>query len=157
LESATPSQLRVQEAKMKWPLKSLFLVVLLAATPGRATETTSLDSLRVQADIPRQGDFLGFGFGSLWMMSGIRLVRVDASNNSVSDIQLESAKGPYRGIGVGEGAVWVPDCGSNLIYKVDPHTNIVVKEISAELYNSNGSMVSVKAPSGWLRSGVTRL
>jgi hypothetical protein len=94
---------------MKWPLKSLLLVVMLAAMPAQATDSTApkspVDLLTIEAEIPRRGDFLGFGFGSLWMMSGIRLVRVDASNNSVVDIQLDSALGVYRGVAVGEGAV----------------------------------------------------
>ena len=54
-----------------------------------AAEENSADNLVVQAEIPRYGDFLGFGFGSLWMMSGGRLARVDTADNSVVDIEIE--------------------------------------------------------------------
>ena len=127
---------------MKWPLKSLPLVVMLAAMPAQATDSTApkspVDLLTIEAEIPRRGEFMGFGFNSLWMMSGLGLARVDASNNSVVDIELDSALGVYRGIGVGEGAVWVADCGFKLMYKVDPHANIVVKEIPAECLRQRG-------------------
>ena len=69
---------------------------------------------------------MGFGFDSLWMMSHGRLARVSAANNGVVDIDVEGAKGDYRGIAVGEGAIWIPDAGANSLYKVDPATNAVV-------------------------------
>jgi streptogramin lyase len=121
--------------------------------PAEATESTlldqSMDSLTVQAEIHRGGDFMAFGFDSLWMMSGLGLARVDASNNSVMDNQLDSALGVYRGVAVGEGAVWVPDCGGKLVYKVDPHANTVVKRISAECYGSEGS-IGVGEGAAWV-------
>ena len=70
-----------------------------------AAEEISADNLVVQAEIPRYGDFLGFGFASLWMMSGGRLARVDTADNSVVDIEIEGTIGKYRGIAIGEGAV----------------------------------------------------
>jgi hypothetical protein len=67
-------------------------------------------------------------------------MRIDASNNTVTDIHMDGASGTYRDIAVGEGSVWVGDCGSKLVYKVDPHTNAVVKEIAAEVYGCEGSI-----------------
>lgn len=130
---------------MKWlPFEALLLGLMLpiisAAANNPPTLENSVDSLTIEAKIGRGGDFLGFGFDSLWMMSGLRLARVDAGDNSVTDIPIEGTRGPYRGIGIGEGAVWVPDSGTQTIYKVDPSANKVVKEISADFYGSEGSI-----------------
>ncbi|MER8819673.1 hypothetical protein NKH70_07575 [Mesorhizobium sp. M0991] len=74
----------------------------------------------IEATIERGGDFLAFGFDSLWMMSGRKLVRINPDDNSVADIPIEGAVGSYRGISVGEGAVWVPDVGSKTILQGRP-------------------------------------
>jgi DNA-binding beta-propeller fold protein YncE len=105
--------------------------------------------LKVQAKIARRGDFIAFGFGSVWMMSGNRLGRFDPADNSAIDIPIEGAIGPYRGIAIGEGAVWVPDVESKTIYKVDPQTNQVVMRIPADLSDSEGS-IGVGAGAVWV-------
>jgi hypothetical protein len=55
-----------------------------------------------------------------------------AGQGSFSEIPIEGTKGRYRGIGIGEGAVWVPDVGAEIIFKIDPTTNKVVNKITAE-------------------------
>jgi streptogramin lyase len=81
-----------------------------------------------------------FGFDSVWIASGGRLTRVDPSTNAFTQIQLASSGGPYRAVAIGEGAVWVPDCGNKVIYKVDPGTNRVVQEISVDMFSEVGSI-----------------
>ncbi|RUW18085.1 hypothetical protein, partial [Mesorhizobium sp. M1E.F.Ca.ET.041.01.1.1] len=53
-------------------IKSLILLSILSLTPGLsiAAEEFPADTLVIQAEIQRGGDFIGFGFNSLWMMSG---------------------------------------------------------------------------------------
>src|SRR5206468_3919280 len=51
-------------------------------TPALAAEELSIDKLEVQAKIPHRGDFMAFGFGSLWMMSGGKMIRVNPTDNS---------------------------------------------------------------------------
>ena len=94
----------------------------------------------IQAEIPRNGDFLGFGFNSLWMMSDKGLARINPADNSVTDITIEGAVGPYRGIAIGEGAVWIPAVGSQTIYKIDPGNNEVVLKIASDFRGSEGSI-----------------
>ena len=88
------------------------------------------------------------GFGSVWMMSEGSLARINVADNSVIDIPIP-AKGEatsladidkYRGIAVGEGAVWVPDMGSSTIYKIDPQSNTVVMKIPTDIFGSQGSI-----------------
>ncbi len=112
----------------------------------RAAEPSALESsietLTIEEKIPRKGDFLAFGFGSLWMMSDsdARLVRVDPADNSVVDIEVPESSGLVRGIGAGEGAVWIPDVLADLVYKVDPATNKVVQSLAAPTNDPEGSI-----------------
>lgn len=76
----------------------LLLVSLVSSDLGLAAEELPTGNLTLQAEIPRGGDFMGFGFDSLWMMNqpsdpalgGGPLVRVNATDNSVTDIQLSA-------------------------------------------------------------------
>ncbi|MER8602076.1 hypothetical protein NKH09_30395 [Mesorhizobium sp. M1339] len=108
------------------------------ATPAAPEEKPP--EVLIEATIERGGDFLAFGFDSLWMMSGRKLVRINPDDNSVTDIPIEGAVGSYRGISIGEGAVWVPDVGSKTIYKVDPRANKIVLQIPSLLFDSEGSI-----------------
>jgi virginiamycin B lyase len=126
------------------PSRSTFLaglsvwVFLLAH--AIAAEQLPIDKLEVQAKISPGGDFMAFGFDSLWMMSGATMIRVDPTDNSVTEIKVDGAFGNYRGIAVGEGAVWIPDTVSKTIYKLDPITNSVVKKLEVDFYESEGSI-----------------
>ena len=106
-----------------------------------AAEELPADKLVIQAKIQRKGKrgFLGFGFDSLWMMSGKRLARVNAADNSVIDIEVPGG-GRYRAMAIGEGAVWVPAASKHMIFKVDPIANKLVREIPAQMLSSEGSI-----------------
>jgi streptogramin lyase len=125
----------------------------LATSAVVATADDFAGEISLLATIPRGGDFMGFGFDSLWMMGGSKLVRVNPSDNSFAEIPIEGAVGKYRGIAIGEGAVWVPDVGSQIIFKVDPQKNQVVSKISADISDSEGS-IGVGAGSVWAVTGV---
>jgi DNA-binding beta-propeller fold protein YncE len=121
-------------------VSALIIAWFFVLTPAMSAEELPIDKLEVQAKIPHQGDFIAFGFGSLWMMSGGKMIRVNATDNSVTEIKIAGAVGDYRGIAVGEGAVWVPDSGSKTIYKLDPSTNSVVMQLKAVFYDPEGSI-----------------
>ncbi|MFA1626345.1 hypothetical protein ACDY96_27480 [Rhizobium mongolense] len=138
------------------PASVFFLSMLFAAATNldvaQADEPAMAHEkqvLKVQAKILRRGDFIAFGFGSVWMMSGNRLGRINPADTSTIDIPVEGAIGPYRGIAIGESAVWVPDIGSKTIYKVDPQANRVVMRTPADLSDSEGS-IGVDAGSVWV-------
>jgi len=105
-----------------------------------AAEEVPADKLVIQAKIPKGGDFMGFGFDSLWIVSGLKLVRVSAADNSAAEIELPGTIGKYRGIAVGEGAVWVPDVGAETVYKIDPASNTVVGTFPTFMLGSEGSV-----------------
>ena len=119
----------------------------LVAWAALAATAQSPGELVVQATFPRAGYSMAFGFDALWIMSDDRLVRVDTSDNRVIDIEVPGADpsvlaggDKYRGVAVGEGAVWVPDTGTSTIYKIDPQSNEVVMEIPTDIFGSQGSI-----------------
>ena len=140
----------ISKARMVKPA-ALFTIGLSIFGHSWAQDTTQPQSpteLAIQATIPRSGFDLGFGFESLWMMSDGRLARVDVNNNTIADIEIPVGDGAaalpdiakYRGIAVGEGAVWITDLGNSAIYKVDPQTNALAMTIATDVFGSGGSI-----------------
>lgn len=129
-------------------------ISLAAAYDACAEEPTTLI---VETAIPRSGYAMAYGFDSLWMMSSGRLARVNSVDNSVIDIDIpqgESGAGladadKYRGIAIGEGAVWIPDVGNSVIYKVDPQSNAVALTVPTFIVGSAGS-ISAGAGAVWV-------
>ena len=136
------------------------VAALLLGSNARAlppdAESTSAESFHIEAEIPKSGGNLAFGFNSLWAVRGASLVRVDAATNTYVSIPLEGATGLFRDLAVGEGSVWIPDVGSRTIYKVDPAENQVVSKISAEMFGSAGS-IGVGEGSVWVVTGTERV
>lgn len=127
-------------------LRAAMFVAVLSPAGLLAAEVT------IEAQIPREGDFLAFGFGSIWMMSEAKLIRVNPTDNSFIEIPIEGAVGKYRGIAVGEGGVWIPDTGTQKIFKIDPGTNRLALTIPAKVFGSEGS-IGVGAGSIWAITG----
>lgn len=120
-------------------IRSIAIAAVAFASPATGAEFSAAD-LAVEARIERRGDFIGFGFESVWMMQEGTLVRVDPTDNSVIDIKIPGAQGPYRGMAVGEGGAWVPDIGTDTITKIDPATNSIALTIPVEMLGSEGSV-----------------
>jgi virginiamycin B lyase len=100
---------------------------------------SSYDELDVR-EIPKGGGSVGFGFNAFWVASAGRLTRIGSDGHDMAETILASSGGPCRGVAVGEGAVWVPDCGRGLIYKVDPASMRVTLEIDTDMFTSEGSI-----------------
>jgi len=132
--------------RMQW---SFFLMLWAVPSWGLAAEEIDADKLVIEAKLPLPGDFMGFGFDSLWIMSGGRLWRTSAANNSMTGIDVEGTRGGYRGIAIGEGAVWIPDVGAGMVYKVDPTSNAVVTKFPTSMRGTEGS-IGVGEGSVWL-------
>ena len=143
-----------------WRFGTLLVALLLAAGPLWAIGVKAQQSpaeLTAQATIPRSGFFMVYEFDSLWMMSDGRLVRVNAADGALTDIEIPASEAgaslldinKYRALAVGESAVWVPDMGSSTIYKVDPGANKVVLKIPTDIFGGDGS-IGVGAGSVWV-------
>jgi virginiamycin B lyase len=67
----------------------------------------------------------------------------------MSGIDLEGTRGGYRGIEIGEGAVWIPDVGAGMVYKVDLTSNAVITRFATSMRGTEGS-IGVGEGSVWL-------
>jgi streptogramin lyase len=89
--------------------------------------------LRIETEFPLRGDYMCDGFGSLWMMSDRKLLRIALTDNAVTEIPVipvNGAMGEFRRTVVGEDAVWMADYKT--IYKIDPNTNSIVMTIPVD-------------------------
>jgi hypothetical protein len=69
-----------------------------------------LPDARIEATIPRFGNGMGVGFGSVWIMGFDSLGCIRINDNSVVDIPMPEARSRWNTADTvaGEGAVWVP-------------------------------------------------
>src|SRR3954447_24850090 len=115
---------------------AFFTLLALMFSPAFAQDR-SLVELTIKASVPKPASAMAFGFDALWTMSDGKLVRINAADNSVAEIAIPSGENAamlmeldrYRGIAVGEGAVWIPDMANSQILKVDPARNEVIMSI----------------------------
>ena len=135
----------------------LVLVLMLwpAVVPAAAQEAKAGPGpgqipaeLAIRTTVPHSGYALAFGFGSLWMISEGRLVRVNPADDSTTEIDIPTGDGAgllidldrWRSIAVGEGAVWLPDVAGSVVHKVDPATDHVVTSVATDIFGSRGSI-----------------
>ena len=130
-----------------------FAASLWLFLPTVAEESSG--SLHIEAEIPHRGDYMCVGFGSLWMMSEQTLLRVALTDNAITEIPIEGATGRWRRTIVGEGAVWVADNLSQIIYKIDPSTNQVALTIKTDIpvENEAAAEIAVGGGSVWAVEG----
>jgi len=117
------------------------LVCWFSTSSCSAFEDVPLEQLAVDAEFHLSAgytDTTEFGFDSFWATHGPELLRIEAASNVMTKTPLDGASGRQRGVVVGEGAVWVPDVGKGVIFKVDPATNTVVAEFSAQMLTAQG-------------------
>jgi virginiamycin B lyase len=119
----------------------VMLLALVSVANTAGAEEVTRDT-RIEATLPLAGTVMVAGFDSLWMMNTTtnKLDRIHMGDNSVTEIPISGAVGPFwaSGMAVGEGGIWVSDLERSMIYKIDPQTNQVVKEIPADLVGGRG-------------------
>ena len=128
----------------------LLALLMFSCFAAAATATEVPEKpLVIEATIPRAGDFMRSGFGSVWMMAGAKLVRINPADNSFTDNKLQGIIGPFRNITLGEGAVWVPDVSADVIHKFDPASSTETLSIPVLMGDSEGS-IGVGEGSVWV-------
>jgi streptogramin lyase len=115
-------------------------------------------AVRVEANIAKSCYSARTGFGSLWMAAGDELDRVDFHDNSVRRVPINGLQAWHSSLTVGEGAVWLGDARAT-IYKVDPDTEQVIKEIRVDLDQSLTAFWNLAAGEGsvWVTVGNRKL
>ena len=81
--------------------RTILAIILSASLLALATVPLSAAKaareLRVETTVPQYGYSMGVGFGSLWMMSGGKVVRIDVGENSTTDLPIEGVIGLLGG------------------------------------------------------------
>ena len=127
----------------------VIVLFALASFTAPAGAGEAIPEARVEATIPQPGHVMATGFESVWIMNLAtnKLIRINTGDNSTIAIPIPGAVGPFinAGLVVGEGAVWLADHGRSIIYKIDPQSNQIAKEIPADLLGNTGGV----APRAW--------
>lgn len=137
-----------------WKALLTALIFLLTPLPVAAAEPSELAAETVVAQ-PAVG--LVFVDGALWALGDGKLLRFDPADGSVAEVALPVRENAgllgilerYRGLAVGEGALWLPDVASSTILKIDPASRAIVAEVPTDIFGSRGS-IGVGAGSLWV-------
>lgn len=131
------------------PLAQVDSVVLLSARTGKVVAPT----VGVRAPLLSR-----FGEGALWTVSSDgELTRIDPATGKVVAF-LNTGIAVPCGLAVGEGAVWVTDCKSTTLVRIDPTQNAVTDRIrlptaAGGLAESVLHEVALGAGSVWVEQG----
>jgi virginiamycin B lyase len=126
---------------------------ILASQPSHAQgqgnpASTLLEPEKLE-EIGASGESVGFGHAAIWIASAGRLTRLGTVDHAATETRLDTSGGPCRNIVVSDDAVWVPDCGHGIIYKVDPATTKVLLTIEADMFSTEGT-IAVGEGSLWV-------
>ena len=125
--------------------------MLALGSKAYAQEDLSDEAIRIEAEYARSAMNTAFGFGSLWIANGFKVARLNAGTGEFLEIDLDGASQKQRKIAIGEGAVWVPDVGANLVFKIDPASNEVIASFPVDMLSTQGS-IAIGAGSVWIVS-----
>jgi streptogramin lyase len=128
-----------------------FLVIIALVLPSAAIAQQDLDpsQLAVEARVPSYGPRMIAAYGSLWFLYDFStLMRVDpVTAEIVAEIPLPGFIGTQREFVAAEGGFFVPDIGSNNVFRIDPKTNRVPLKIPVLHYSES---IGVGAGAVWV-------
>lgn len=146
----TTRDINERDIEMKLRVGLLLASVFFSLTAqARAQEELLEKDLIIEAEYPRSATNTAFGFGSLWIANGFKIVRLDGASGEIIEIGLTGSSQKQRKITVGDGAVWVPDVGTDTLFKIDPIENQVIGAFPVDMLATQGS-IAVGAGSVWV-------
>ena len=98
-------------------------------------------------------DWLGIGFGSVWVTvaKNNEVVRVDPARNVVQ-ARIAVDKEPCYGIGIGVDRVWVLNCQSKTLTRINPKTNAVDLRVPVKIDDGGEGSIAVDERYVWFAS-----
>jgi streptogramin lyase len=98
-------------------------------------------------------DWLGIGFGSVWVTvaKNNEVVRVDPARNVVQ-ARIAVDKEPCYGIGIGVDKVWVLNCQSKTLTRINPKTNAVDLRVPVKIDDGGEGSIAVDDRYVWFAS-----
>jgi virginiamycin B lyase len=151
-------KISVHRLKLLW-----IALILVGGVTGQEANQKPQFPLRDAASLPivqkihigGDPDWLGIGFGSVWVSvpKNNEIVRVSPVQNIVqARVTLEKDKEPCYGIGIGPDRVWVLNCQSQTLTRIDPHSNKVDLSIPVRIDPSGEGGIAVSRSSVWFVS-----
>lgn len=121
---------------------------------GRVPSSTTvlpLAQLPIMAKIEVGGyaDWMGVGFGSLWIPVPGKLLRVDPVTSRIR-AEILIGSGSYRGVGIGPNAVWILSCGERKLFRVDPATDRVTAILAVPVDGNSEGSIGVDESAVWV-------
>ena len=126
--------------------------VLDASAHSQAAATfpvRSTSEMNVVATIPSGGDWMCFGFGSLWEPSGGGIVRVDPASHTV--VTTISASGNFCAPAPDSHTLWVASVYDGNLFRIDSDTNQVTGTFNVgEITSGSEGSFTVTAGGVWV-------
>jgi len=137
-----------------WWATLLITTMSLGAVAVRAEPP---ETLSINATLDRDSSVIACGLGSIWAVDDGRVIRINPADNRTVEIEIPpNAMGAllvdrdrYRGIALGEEAVWLPDTAASTVYKIDPKRNQITLSIKTDIFGARGS-IGVGEGSVWV-------
>lgn len=137
---------------------TILAILLLAACAAFAQERTAefakydASALPITATIHIGGDpdWLATGFGSVWVSvpKTNEIVRIDPKHNTVK-ARITVGKEPCYGIGVGRTWVWVLNCKSQTLTRIDPEKERVDLTVPVTIADEGEGSIAVDDSGVW--------
>jgi outer membrane protein assembly factor BamB len=124
--------------------------LLFCAGAALAQDPRPFSDLTVEAQLPVWGGYLTATKDAVWTFDhpNMRLVRIDAATNGVSETTLPGYVGFQYPFALGENAIWLPDLGTRGVIKIDDRSGAELMVVGAGMMTSNG--VAVVDGSVWI-------
>jgi virginiamycin B lyase len=137
---------------------AIVAVMMLASLLSSTAAEEANPTVHIEADIAKSCYSARIGFGSFWMLSGDELDRIDVHDNSVRRVPVRGLQSSHSSVAIGEGAVWLGDARAT-VYKIDPETEQVVREIPVDLDQSSTAFWNLAVGEGaaWVVVGNEKL
>ncbi|MGC2696421.1 MAG: hypothetical protein WA738_11585 [Candidatus Angelobacter sp.] len=142
-----------------WCVLSALLAVFAAAgqkaLPEHEFPKLDASTLPISQKIHIGGDadWLGVGFGSIWVTvaKNNEVVRIDPARNVVQ-ARIPVDKEPCYGIGIGVDRVWVLNCQSKTLNRINPKTNAVDLRLPVKIDSEGEGSIAVDERYVWFAS-----
>ncbi len=95
-------------------------------------------------------DWLGIGFGSVWVSvpRNNEIVRINPATNAIQ-ARIQVGEEPCYGIGIGASHIWVLNCKSQTLVRIRPQDNKVDRVISVHIAKHGEGGIAVIKDTAW--------
>lgn len=132
----------------------LLLATCAISVQERTAEFAKFDAsalpIAVKIHIGGDPDWLGIGFGSVWVSvpKNNEIVRIDPAHNVVQS-RIPADQEPCYGIGIGRTRIWVLNCKSQTLTRIDPEKASVDLRVPVAIDPEGEGCIAVSDSGVW--------